>query len=288
MANLKGPLLMMGAMAGFAVEDALIKIMARDMPPGQIAIGIGVIGTLVFALLLRRQGMRLVVPEALRGAALARTLLEVGGVITMTLGLALAPISLVSAILQAMPLIVTMGAALFLGEKVGWRRWTAILVGFAGVLMIVQPGSAGFEASALLPVAAVLALSARDIVTRKVPRSVASLQLAGWGFVASILGGLVMLALRGEGLVMPAPGLAAMLVGCAFIGVLAYGALVTATRVGDLTLTTPFRYSRLVFALGIGMVFFGERPDALMLAGCALVVAAGLYTMIREMRLKRL
>lgn len=288
MASLQGPILMVVAMAGFAIEDAFIKVLARSMPPGQIAIVIGLIGTLAFALILRRQGLGLFVPQAMRGAALARTLCEVGAVVAMTLGLALVPISLVAAVLPAMPLVVTLSAAVFLGEKVGWRRWTAILVGFAGVMLIVRPGSDGFDHLALLPLAAVVLLSARDIITRRVPRSVTSLQLAGWGFVASILGGLLMLALRGEGLVMPDANGAAMLLTCAALGIVAYAALVLATRSGDIALTTPFRYSRLVFALLIGVLIFDERIDGLMLIGCALVVTAGLYTMIREIRLKRL
>lgn len=287
MSNLRGPLLMIGAMAGFAIEDALIKILARTVPPGQIALVIGVLGTLIFALVLHRQGLRLFVPEGLRGAALARTLTEVGTVVCMTLGLVLVPISVVSAILQAMPLMVTMGAALFLGEKVGWRRWTAVMVGFVGVLMIVQPGAAGFDINALLPLAAVVLLSARDIITRKVPRSITSLQLAGWGFIASVLGGLIMLAMRREPLVMPDATAALLLVLCATFGVLAYAALVFATRVGTLVQTIPFRYSRLIFALAIGVVVFDERPDGLMLLGSALVVTAGLYTLLREMRLGR-
>ena len=288
MASLQGPLLMVVAMAGFAVEDAFIKILSRTMPPGQIAIAIGVMGTLVFLLILRRQGLGLFVPAAMRGAALARTLSEVGAVVAMTLSLALVPISVVGSVLQAMPLVVTLAAALFLGEKVGWRRWTASLVGFAGVLLIVRPGSEGFDERALLPLAAVVLLSARDVLTRRVPKGVTSLQLAGWGFVASVLGGIVMLALRGEGFVMPDARGGVMLLACTAMGIVAYAALVLATRSGDIVLTTPFRYSRLVFALLIGVLVFDERIDGLMLVGCALIVAAGLYAMIREMRLKRL
>jgi drug/metabolite transporter (DMT)-like permease len=97
-----------------------------------------------------------------------------------------------------------------------------------------------------------------------------------------------MLALRGEGFVTPDATGAAMLLACAALGIVAYAALVLATRSGDIALTTPFRYSRLVFALLIGVLVFDERVDGLMLVGCALIVAAGLYTMIREMRLKRL
>ncbi len=288
MASLQGPILMVAAMVGFAVEDAVIKTLAARMPPGQIALALGLIGGTVFALLLRRHGLRLLVPQALRGAALVRNLAEVGAVITMTLGVALVPLSVVSSILQAMPLAVTMGAALVLGEKVGWRRWSAILVGFVGVLMIVRPGFAGFDRLALIPLAAVVFLSVRDIATRRVAGAVSSLQVAGWGFLAALPGGLLMLAMRGEVPVLPAATDALLLVGMAIIGIAAYGALVRATRADTLAVTTPFRYSRLVFAMLIGVIVFGERPDGWTLAGSALVVAAGLYTMLREMRLARL
>lgn len=288
MASLQGPILMVAAMAGFAVEDAIIKTLATRMPPGQIALALGLIGGLVFAVLLRRHGLRLLVPQALQGAALVRNLAEIGAVITMTLGVALAPLTVASSILQAMPLAVTLGAALVLGEKVGWRRWSAIGVGFVGVLMIVRPGLEGFDRLALIPLAAVVFLSVRDIATRKVAGAVSSLQVAGWGFLAALPGGALMLVMRGEVPVLPVAGDAALLVGMAVIGIAAYGALVRATRADTLASTTPFRYSRLVFAMIIGAVVFGERPDGWTLAGSALVVAAGLYTMLREMPLARL
>lgn len=287
MANLQGPILMVAAMLGFAVEDALIKHLAGRLPPGQIALALGLIGGTVFAVLLRRHGQRLFVAQGLKGAALVRNLCEVGAVITMTMGVVLVPLSVVSSILQAMPLAVTMGAALVLGEKVGWRRWSAIVVGFLGVLMILRPGFDGFDMRALIPLAAVLFLTARDIATRKVIGTVSSLHLSGWGFLAALPGGVLMLAFRAEMPILPTPVETVLLVGMALIGVSAYFALVMATRGGALATTTPFRYSRLVFALILGAVFFGERPDALTLLGSALIVGAGLYTMAREMRLAR-
>lgn len=287
MSSLNGPIFMVASMAGFAAEDALIKTLAVHLPIGQIGIFLGVGGVLVFAILARLQGHSLLDRQALRGAVLLRTLAEVFAVVFMLLGIALAPLSVVTAVLQAMPLTVTLAAALFLREPVGWRRWSAIVIGFIGVLMIVRPGASGFDPYVLLPLGAVVALTVRDLATRRVPASVASIQVSGWGFAAAIPGGVILLVLAGDPAVMPTAadwGLQALAL---LAGILGYVALVQATRVGEIGLTTPFRYSRLVFGMMIGVVVFGERPDLLTLAGAVLIVVAGLYTLTREMRLRR-
>ena len=278
---------MVASMAGFAAEDALIKALAGSIPIGQIGIFLGVGGFLVFGIMAQLQGHSLFDRQALRGAVLLRNLAEVCAVICMLLGIALAPLSIVTAVLQAMPLTVTLAAAVFLREPVGWRRWSAIIIGFIGVLMIIRPGASGFDPYVLFPLGAVIALTVRDLATRQIPASVASIQVSGWGFATAIPGGLLILLMRGEGLVEPSAldwGLQALAL---LAGILGYTTLVLATRAGDIGLTTPFRYSRLVFGMLIGVIVFGERPDWLTLAGAALIVGAGLYTLMREMRLRR-
>ncbi len=287
MNSLKGPLLMVAAMAGFAIEDAIVKVLAIDLPPGQIALALGAGGALAFWVALRRAGEPLFHPSALKGAALLRNLSEMGAAMCMILGVALVPLSIVSSILQAMPLVVTMGAAVFLGEAVGWRRWSAIGLGFVGVLLILRPGTEGFDSLALIPLLAVVFLSIRDIATKRVPDGISALQLSGWGFLAVIPGGLLLLLLRGEGPVMPNTLQSVLLVANVGIGVVAYMMLVLSTRAGNIAATTPFRYSRLVFAMLLGVIFFGERPDAWTLTGSAIIVVAGLYTLMREIRLNR-
>jgi len=241
----------------------------------------------VFGLWARAQGRRVFAPEALRGALLLRNMSELLAVVFMLLGIALAPLTVVSAVLQAMPLTVTLGAAVFLGEPVGWRRWTAIVVGFVGVLMIIGPGGASFDPTALLPLGAVVMLTARDLATRRVPASVASVQVSAWGFAVVIPASLVILAVTGDGLVAMAPREGVTMALALGAGIVGYVCLVAATRAGDIAQTTPFRYSRLVFGMAIGVIVFGERPDAMMLAGAALVVLAGLYALMREIRLAR-
>lgn len=287
MDNLRGSLMMVAAMAGFAIEDAVIKHLAGSLPVGQIMMLIGLGGALVFGLLAHRRGYSLFVPEFARGAVLLRNLSEMLGAAAFVMAIVLAPLAAVTAILQAMPLAVTLGAALFLREPVGWRRWSAILIGFAGVLLIIRPGSAAFEPASLLAVIAVFGLSARDLATRRVPARIHSLQLSGWGFGMVAPAGLLLLLASGTAPVVPTAADWGWIAAALSAGVLAYAALVGATRLGDIAVTTPFRYSRLIFAMIIGLVIFGEIPDAMTLAGSALVVGAGLYTLWRQMLLQR-
>lgn len=286
MHNLRASLMMVAAMAGFAVEDAVIKHLAGQMPVGQVMVVLGLGGFLAFGMIARTRGLRLFVPEALRGAVLIRNLCEIVGAGGVVLAIALVPLATVTAILQAMPLVVTLGAALFLGEAVGWRRWGAILAGLAGVLVILRPGAADFDPAALVAVVAVLGLAGRDLATRRVPVRVDSVQLAGWGFGMLVPAGLVVMAL-GAAPVAPSPVQWFWLTAALAAGMVGYGALVAATRLGDIAATVPFRYSRLVFAMFIGFVFFGERPDGWTLAGSVLVVGAGLFSFWRELRLQR-
>lgn len=287
MNNLRGSLMMVAAMAGFAIEDAVIKYLAASLPAGQIMALIGLGGALVFGLIAHRRGYSLFVPEFARGAVLLRNLSEMLGAASFVMAIVLAPLAAVTAILQAMPLAVTLGAALFLREPVGWRRWSAILIGFAGVLLIIRPGSADFDPASLLAVIAVFALSARDLATRRVPARVHSLQLSGWGFGMVAPAGLLLMVITGTAPVAPAPAEWGWILAALSAGILAYAALVSATRLGDIAVTTPFRYSRLIFAMMIGLIVFGERPDAMTLAGSALVVGAGLYTLWRQIQLQR-
>ena len=289
MDNLRGAALMVLAMLGFAVEDTLIKQMSGHMPVGQVVIILGLGGAAFFAAIARLYGDRLWSAEVRTWPMLVRNAAEVVGILGFVSAIALIPLSTASAILQAVPLIVTLGAAVFLGETVGWRRWLAIFVGLAGVLLIIRPGTDGFDARALLAVIGVLGLAARDLATRRIPPGVPSRVIAFQAFLVSIIGGLLLLALgvTGRDLVVPTGTDSLRLGATIVVGVAAYYAIVAATRLGDMAAIAPFRYARLVFAMILGVTFFGERPDALTLAGAGLVVGSGVYTLLRERRLRR-
>lgn len=284
--NLRGSLLMIAAMAGFALEDMFIKAAAASLPVGQILILFGLGGMAAFAVMVRARGEALLHPAALSPPLLWRGGAEIAGRIGYTLAIALTPLSSASAILQAAPLVVALGAATLFGERVGWRRWTAILAGFAGVLLILRPGLEGFTPAALFAVLGMLGFAGRDLATRAAPAVLSNRQLGVYGFAMLGLSGIPILAWTG-GAAWPAPAAAAQVAAATVFGVAGYYALTAAMRSGEVGVVAPFRYTRLVFALVLGMTVFGERPDALMLAGSALIVGSGLYTVLRERRSRR-
>lgn len=281
--NLRGSLLMIAAMAGFAVEDLCLKIASRQIPVGQILMIFGAAGMIAFAILAKSRGARLLHPAILSPAILTRAVFEVAGRLFYTLAIVLTPLSSASAILQATPLVVVAGAALFFGEKVGWRRWTAIAAGFAGVLIIIRPGLEGFSALSILAVLGLLGFAGRDLATRAAPPVLSNMVLGVYGFAMMVPTGAALLAWTG-GSAMPDPQTAAALATAIVFGVAAYYALTAAMRLGDVSVVTPFRYTRLVFALILAVLFLGEAPDAQTLLGSFIVVATGIYTLVRGRR----
>jgi len=282
MENLRGIALMVGAMGAFALEDMFVKLTAGTLPPGQILMILGAGGAVLFGILSLSQGQRLWSRALLTRPVLMRNIGEVVATSGYVTAIALTPLSSASAIIQATPLAVTLGAALFLGAEVGWRRWLAIVAGFAGVLLIVRPGLSGFEPASLFAVQSVVGLALRDLASRATPRSVGTLQLATYAFAVIVPVGALMLAL---GPASPAPVRApeTLTLGLALgVGMVGYYAIVETMRVGDVAVVTPFRYSRLLFAIVIGVLVFGERPDGATLAGAAIIIASGLYTLWRE------
>lgn len=273
---------MVGSMAAFAVEDLFLKRAAMALPPGQVIAMMGAGGALVFwaIALLKRQPI--LTRRALRGAPLLRALSEAGATMLYITALALIPLSVNSALLQASPLVVTLGAALFLGEPVGWRRWTAIGVGFTGVLIVLQPWDAGFQVAGLLTVMCVVVLAARDLSTRAMPADIGTFQLVTWAYLALVPAGLVLMALGGDGFAPVDPTRGADLAVALISGLFGYYAVTAATRIGEAAVIAPFRYTRLVFALVLAMIFLGERPGLATLIGAALIIGSGLYTFARE------
>ncbi len=271
-------------MGGFAIEDMFLKSAAEVVPVGQVMIIFGSGGMIVFALLARAVGEPLF-PRAIRQRTmLVRAAFEVTGRLFYTLAIALTALSSATAILQATPIIVVAGAALFFGEKVGWRRWSAILVGVVGVLIIIGPGTDSFAPLSILAVLGMLGFAGRDLATRAAPRGLGTFVLGVYGFAAIVVAGSGYAVLMQEAPVWPASQQIFALFGAIFIGVAAYSCLTLAMRTGEVSAVTPFRYSRLLFGIGFGVLIFGERPDSAMMIGSVIVVASGLFIMLRSQR----
>ncbi|MFD1883778.1 DMT family transporter [Paracoccus pacificus] len=284
MNNLRAAGLMVLSMALFAFEDTFLKLLSASLPVGQVLAMAGGLGMLVFWALMALRGQRLWTRGLLHPLVIIRNLGEAVCAMAFILAIALGDLSSASAILQSLPLMMTVGAALFLGEPVGWRRWASIAAGFVGVVMIVRPGAASFDVASLLAVVAVLGLTLRDLVTRRIPPQVSSDALTASAFGTMMLAGIALAVLRAEPPEIPAPLDLLRLCASVVFGLGGYSAMVASVRLAPLGAIAPFRYSRLVFAMLLGIIVFGERPDALTWLGSAIIVISGIYAMWREAR----
>lgn len=269
------------AMLGFALADTFIKLTLGALPVGQVIAIFGFGGAAIFGGWAAAKGERVLDRALFTGPFVFRLASEVLGTMCFIIALASIELSLLSAIIQANPLLVTLGAALFLGAAVGWRRWVAILIGLIGVLIIVRPGLEGFDVQSLWALGAAVGLTGRDLATRAISRDVSTLLLAAWGFLAAGVAGLILLAFTG-GAALPDGLLTFQLIGALIFAMVAYYAVTAAMRVGEIAVVTPFRYTRLIFALILAFFVFNERPDMWTLIGAAIVIATGLYTLWRE------
>jgi drug/metabolite transporter (DMT)-like permease len=281
--NLRGAVLMTLSMAGFAVEDVFVKAAAKAMPLGQILMMMGGVGVIVFAVMAKTQGEAMLPRGFFDRVMLVRSVFEIVGRLFYGLSIALTALSTTSAILQATPLLVVAAAAAIFGEKVGWRRWLAVLAGFVGVMVIIRPGLAGFSLLSLLAVVGLVGFAGRDLATRAAPKGLSNRQLGILGFAMLAVAGAILLGISGGAKTPDIRGLG-LLAGATLFGIMGYHALTAAMRTGEVSAVTPFRYTRLLFALILGVVVFGEQPDTFTLIGSAIVVASGIYVLTQNRR----
>ena len=283
--NMRGAMFMVIAMAAFTAGDACMKMVATHMPLYQAVTIRGLLTIPALALIGHLTGgLRL---GALRPSARLvglRTFGEIASTLTFFLALVNLPFATLSAIMQSLPIFVTLGAALFLGEKVGWRRMVAILVGFVGVLIIIMPSPGDVTVWALVALVSVGFVVLRDLSTRRLPAQVPSVTVA---LVASVGVTLTcaILSLQEPWQAVPAQALP-LIGGAAVFVVTGYIFVIRVMRVGEVSVTTPFRYTALVWAVILGWLVFAESPEIRTMIGAAIVVGSGLFTLMRERRIK--
>ncbi|SEF87373.1 DMT family transporter [Marinobacterium lutimaris] len=280
-ANLIGILWMTLAMAFFALEDALFKHVAQSMGSGQVMLLSGVGGAVIFWLGLRWR--KEPVLAAVKSPVMrVRMVFEVTGRMFYFLALALTPLSATTAILQATPVVVVMGAALFFGERVSLLKWLAIAIGLIGVLIILRPSGDDFSLLSLLAVIGLIGFAGRDLASRAAPVSFSTFALGFYGFIAIIIAGGIVALWSGTPFVWPDGDTGLALVGTIFFGVIAYMALMKAMRTGEVSTVTPFRYSRLLFGVALGFFVFEEPLSPSFWLGSAVIVSSGLFLMWRK------
>lgn len=262
------------AMAAFIANDTLVKVASASLPAPQL---IGVRGLFACALIMtvaRASGTLLQPRQMAQGWVALRALVDAAATFGYLFSLFHLPLANATAINMATPLFITLAVA-SRGARVGWRRWTATALGFAGVLLVIQPSAGGFNAWAWLCLAATFAHAMRDLMTARIPRALPSLAIVLATAMAVTAVALAWTAVEGW-----QPMTAAQLGGLAAAAVFlasGYFALVKATRDADLSLVAPFRYSGLLLALLLGWLLWGDVPNALAWCGIALIVAAGAY-----------
>lgn len=281
--NARGALFMAIAMAAFTCNDALVKSITHTMNTGQILFVRGLMTSALVLVIAWRMGALGSWRIMLQPAVALRLAAEIFASLTFISALGAMPLANVSAILQSLPLAVTLGAAIFLGEQVGWRRWLAIIVGFAGVIIVIRPGPEGFSLAALYAIASVIGAATRDLATRRIRSDVSTLFISVvTAIVITLVGGVLIVPMGGW---QPmSPDIIARLAAASVLLLVGYQTIVNAMRVGEISFVAPFRYMSLIWAIAIGFLFFGELPDLWMTAGVSIIVASGLYTFYRENR----
>lgn len=283
--NMRGALYMNVAMAGFTINDTCMKGLTQTLPLWQsIALrGLLTLGPLMLVA-LSQGGIRLRLQRRDWGIMSIRSVAEVVSTLLFLAALVHMPIANLSAILQSLPLAVAFAAWAVFGEKIGWRRLTAIMVGFVGVLIIIRPGPSGFDFWSLMGLASVAFVVVRDLSTRELSRAVPSSTVAVMASASVTVTALV-LSLS-EGWQSPTAHEWILVVSAATALAFGYNFVVMTMRVGDIGFVAPFRYTSLLWAIFLGWAAFGTLPDALTLLGAALVVGSGIFTLWRERKLK--
>lgn len=277
---------MMASMAAFTLGDTCVKAIGEAISLSQLLVIRGFFASLfIAALAWRLKALRFDLPRRDWALVLTRAGAEVCSTYFFLTALRQMPLANVTALLQMLPLTLTLGSAVFFGEPVGWRRWVAIAAGFAGMLLIVRPGTEGFNQYSVLALIAVAFVTLRDLVTRRMSPAVPSLTVTLVSSVAVFLFALTMSL--GQTWEPITPRLGALLAGTTLFIVAGYSLSVIVMRVGEMSFVAPFRYTGLLIALTVGFLVFGDWPVPLTLIGAAIIVATGSFNLWREGQLRR-
>lgn len=278
--NRRGILGMIASMVLFICNDALIKHVSESLPTGQIIFLRGLSATLLIATMAVALGAWRQMPAVFDRPVLARAAIDSLGTFLYLLALFNMPIANVTAVNLSVPLMLTVCAAFLLREQVGWRRWSAVVAGFVGVLLVVQPAAAGFNWFALVALAATATHAARDLLTRRIRAGIPSI------IVTLSTAIVVTIAAAGVSAVegwqpLPMRELTLLIVASAFLSG-GYYLVIDCMRHGELSVVAPFRYTAMLWALLLGYFVWGDVPNLLAWIGIALLVGSGLYIFHRE------
>jgi drug/metabolite transporter (DMT)-like permease len=282
--NPRGIALMIAAMMLFVSNDALMKLASQSVAPAQAIFVRGILVTGLLLALAAGQGQLAHWRKLTHRHVLGRAVLECFGSYGYLFALAHLPLAIALAINMSVPLMILPLAVILLAEKVGWRRWSALLVGFCGVLLIIKPGPEGINWWAVLALVATGAHALRDVVTRRIPVAIPSVLVTAASATLLTIGTGLLVLYQGW---QPMAGTTLLsLVAASLMVTAAMYLLVISTRIGEASVIAGFRYTTMVWGIVLGYVLWGYLPDTAAWGGISLIVGAGLYAAHRE-RLRR-
>jgi len=283
--NTRGAIYMVISMAAFTLNDTAMKAVAQTLPLFQSIALRGLVSVVALVILgLAMRSLHFTLPRVDRGPVLVRSLAEVGGTVLFLGALVHMPIANLSAIMQFLPLAVALAAAVVFRERIGWRRLSAILIGFIGVLIIIRPGPEGFSVWSVMGLGSVLCVVVRDLATRQLSRETSSVTVAVWAAAVVAATGAAVAAWEGWQTVSAHQGL--LIAASSSMLIVGYMFSIMVMRVGEIGFIAPFRYTALICAIALGWAVFGDFPDGWTLFGSLIVVGTGVFTILREARLK--
>lgn len=280
--NKRGVLYLLFAMAVFVVNDTVVKMAAASMPPGQMMVVRSMFAVPMVFVLLSISGDVKHLPLLFNRLVLFRALFEMLVAVMFISALAHLPLADITAILQATPIFLTLIVAVFGIEKIDWRGWLAVLVGFVGVLLVSKPTGGGDWTYSLIALGSAIFVAIRDLMTRKLPAKIPSMIVTQGTTISVIFGGLLLAPF--ETWVTPSLSSVGLLAIAALFVTIGNVYVIKAYRTADISVLSPFRYSVIFFAVVLGFIAFREIPDIFTISGSMLIVAAGLYTIVHERR----
>lgn len=278
--NRRGILAIVSGTAAFSANDTIVKIVAREYPLGEVLAVRGIMTTALVGTILLSLGHFTHLPLAVNRLVLMRSVLEALAALTFTSALLHMRLADLSTIIMISPLVITAFAVLFLRETVGWRRWTAISVGFVGALFIIKPTPAAFDAWALLGVLCACISATRDLLTRRLPHGIPSIIVSFMSALAVTIAGFL-LGFWEEWRPLGSREIGLLAIGAGFLAAGNF-LVVLAFRGVDMAAVAPFRYAILLWASILGFTVFGEIPDRWSAVGALFIVGSGVYAIHRE------
>ena len=279
--NFRGALLMMICMGAFVLNDAFVRLAGNSLPLAQILFLRGLLTTFILLMVAVYSGaFKIVIAKADRWRIFFRSIAEALTAYFFLTAVMNMPFANVTAILQILPMTVTLAAAFVFKEKVGVVRISLILIGFFGVILIINPTADGFNIYAIYALIAVFLITLRDLITRKLSSKVPTLLptvSASFGvllFSVFLLINTPFQPLNTQNILF--------IFFAAFFIIFGYYSAVLVMRSGEISFISPFRYSAILFALIVGLVFFDEKPDIMAFLGIVVVMLAGIVLMMRN------